>query len=91
MPPFDPFNGEPMLAVLIRLANERDHSWRYTKKGDVRPRYDVEAAVAGKAKARQARKDAAAARLLAEARHKAATARALAVGQDIAEPDACER
>jgi hypothetical protein len=55
MPPFDPFNGETPLAVMIRLSNERDRTWRFTKKGDKRPRQDVEAAMAGR-KSAQARR-----------------------------------
>jgi hypothetical protein len=59
MPPFDPLNPfgeEGLLACMIRLANERDHSWRFTKKGDSRPRQDVEASIAGRRRAMQARR-----------------------------------
>jgi hypothetical protein len=59
MPAFDPsnpFGEEGLLACMIRLANERDQSWRFTKKGDKRPRQDVEASIAGRRKAAKARR-----------------------------------
>ncbi len=82
MPPFDPFNGEPMLAVMLRLANERDQSWRFTKKGDKRPVYDVEAAKQAKREKRKAKRDARIETLLAESRKRNSTARP--AGEDIA-------
>jgi hypothetical protein len=54
----NPFGEEGLLACMIRLANERDHSWRFTKKGDKRLRQDIEASIAGRRKAAQARRPA---------------------------------
>lgn len=83
MPPFDPFNGEGLLATMIRLSNERDQTWRFTKKGDRRPAYDIEATKQGRAKAVQAKRDAAAERILASNKAKAAASKP-APGMDIA-------
>ena len=82
MPPFT-FDPKELFAAIVTLANERDQSWRFTKKGDVRPYYDVEALKLGLAKARQAKSDAAADRILAETKAKV-LARRPAQGQDIA-------
>lgn len=81
MAPFDPFNGEGLLATMIRLSNEQDQTWRFTKKGDKRPAYDVEAAKQARARGVQAKRDAAAERILAASRAKHARP---AAGQDIA-------
>lgn len=82
MPPFDPFGKEGMLATLIRLANENDQSWRFTKKGDKRPAYDVEAGKAAKLAKRKAKQEAATERHLAAMRKRNSTARP--AGEDIA-------
>ena len=42
MPPFE-YDPIELFATIARLADERDMSWRRTKKGDKRPWYDVEA------------------------------------------------
>lgn len=81
MTAYDPFNGEGLLAVMIRLANENDQSHRFTKRGDKRQWFDIEAAKQGQARWRQAKRDRAAERILAASRLKHARP---AEGQDIA-------
>ena len=73
MPPFDPFFGEPMLDVLKRLADERDQSWRRTRKGDKRPAYDIEASKQGRLRNIKAKQLAATERTLAAARKRNST------------------
>jgi hypothetical protein len=80
--PANPFGKEGMLAVLLRLADENDRSWRRTRKGDKRPREDVEKAMATMRRNRKAKKDAATNRILAAASKRDNTARP--PGEDIA-------
>lgn len=80
--PANPFGKEGMLAVLLRLADENDRSWRRTKKGDKRPREDVEKAMATMRRNRKAKKDAAVDKILAAASARDNTARP--PGEDIA-------
>jgi hypothetical protein len=47
MPPFT-IDPTELWAAIVRMANENDHSWRFTKKGDKRPRCDVEAQMASR-------------------------------------------
>jgi hypothetical protein len=47
MPPFT-IDPTELWATIARMANENDHSWRFTKKGDKRPRADVEAQMASR-------------------------------------------
>lgn len=85
MPKFDPanpFGEEGMLAVLVRLADENDRSWRRTRKGESRPREDVEKAMATRQRNLKAKKDAATNRILAAASARDNTARP--PGEDIA-------
>lgn len=44
MPPYT-IDPTELWAAITRLANENDHSWRFTKKGDKRPAYDVQKAM----------------------------------------------
>lgn len=81
MPPFE-YDPAELFAAIVRLANERDQSWRFTKKGDRRPAYDVEAAMEAKRKKLKARQEAATERTLAAARKRNSTARP--AGEDIA-------
>lgn len=69
-----------MLDVLTRLANEQDQSWRFTKKGDKRPAYDIETAKAAAKAKRRAKTDARIETILAEASKRRSTA----PGADIA-------
>jgi hypothetical protein len=85
MPKFDPanpFGEEGMLAVLIRLADENDRSYRWPKKGDRMPRDVVEKARATRQRNLKAKKDAATNRILAAASARDNTARP--PGEDIA-------
>lgn len=81
MPPFDIFNGESSLAAMLRLADERDMSWRRCRKGVPRPAYDVEHATAQRRANVKARQLAAAERTNAAARKRNHTARP--PGEDI--------
>lgn len=81
MPPFT-YDPKELFAEITRLANERDRSWRFTKKGDKRPRYDVEAGQAARRANRKAKRDARIETLLAESRKRNSTARP--AGEDIA-------
>ena len=76
-----PFKYDPigLWEVIARLSNERDMSWRYTKKGDKRPLADIEAQKAGRRKAIKAKKAARDERNLAAARARFAARK----GQDI--------
>ena len=51
-----------------RLLDENDRSWRYTRKGDKRPWYDIEASVSAKRQIRADKQKAALERSLARAR-----------------------
>jgi hypothetical protein len=64
-----PYTIDPteLWAAIDRLADERDQSWRFTKKGDKRPAYDVETAKAARRKNLRAKQDVAIDRILAEA------------------------
>lgn len=82
MPPFkiDPVE---LWEAIRRLANEQDQSWRYTKKGDKRPAYDVEAQKQSRKATLARQREARVARL--EARSRAASeARRPKPGDDIA-------
>jgi hypothetical protein len=71
------------LANIWRLFDETDQTWRFTKKGDKRTRYDVAKSVAGKKRIKAERRQAATDRTLAAAR-KRNLCRALP-GQSIAD------
>jgi hypothetical protein len=71
------------LANIWRLFDEADQTWRFTKKGDKRTRYDVAKSVASKKRIRAERRQAATDRTLAAAR-KRNLCRALP-GQSIAD------
>src|SRR5258705_1673817 len=53
-----------------RLLDENDRSWRFTRKGDKRPGYDIEASVSAKRRIRADKQEAATARSLARARER---------------------
>lgn len=82
MPPFkiDPVE---LWEAIRRLANEQDQSWRYTKKGDKRPAYDVEAQKKSRAATLARQREARVARLDAKSRERAALKKPK-VGEDIA-------
>ncbi|MEY9506929.1 alkylated DNA nucleotide flippase Atl1 [Bradyrhizobium diazoefficiens] len=80
--PANPFGEEGMLAVLMRLADENDRSWRRTRKGDRRPREDVAKQMESARRNRKAKQDAAAERLARERAIRNSTARP--PGEDIA-------
>lgn len=69
MPPFT-IDPTDLFAAIVKLANEKDQSWRWTKKGDKRPWQDIEASRAGRRAADTAKQQAATERALA--RQKAA-------------------
>lgn len=81
MPPFT-YDPKELFAAIVKLANDRDQSWRRTKKGDKRPWYDVEAQKASRKRNIKARQEAATERSLAKARARNSTARP--AGEDIA-------
>lgn len=81
MPPFE-IDGQELFAAIVRLANESDRSWRFTKKGDKRPACDVETQQATRRRNLKAKQAAAADRILAEASKRNSTARP--PGEDIA-------
>lgn len=86
MPAFDfslPADPDEWLANIWRLFDETDQTWRFTKKGDKRTRYDVAKSVAGKKRIKAERRQAATDRTLAAAR-KRNLCRALP-GQSIAD------
>ncbi|MBP1064854.1 hypothetical protein ABIE85_002611 [Bradyrhizobium diazoefficiens] len=62
------FDASTLWEAVARLADENDHSWRFTKKGDKRLLCDIEASVAGKRRAKAAKQLAATERILAAAR-----------------------
>lgn len=70
-------------AAIRRLADENDHSWRFTKKGDKRPAYDVEAQKESRKATLAAEREARIARLGA-AQRAASEARKPKPGEDIA-------
>jgi hypothetical protein len=53
-----------------RLLDEGDRSWRFTRKGDKRPWYDIEASVSAKRRIRADKQKAAAERSLARTRER---------------------
>lgn len=69
MPPFT-IDPTELWAAIRRLADENDHSWRFTKKGDKRPAYDVEAGLAAKRAKLKIRQEIAIERTLAAARER---------------------
>jgi hypothetical protein len=71
------------LATVWRLLDEADQTWRFTKKGDKRPLYDVAKSVASKKRIRAERRQAVMDHILAAAR-KRNLCRALP-GQSIAD------
>jgi hypothetical protein len=86
MPAFNfQFSEDPeeWLANIWRLFDEADQTWRFTKKGDKRPRYDVAKSVASKKRIKAERQKVAMDRILAAAR-KRNLCRALP-GQSIAD------
>lgn len=64
MPPFE-YDPLELFREMVRLSNELDMSWRYTKKGDRRPLADIEAQKAGRRKVIKAKQEAATERTLA--------------------------
>ena len=69
MPPFVSTPTATWEAVR-RLLDENDRSWRFTRKGDKRPRYDIEASVSAKRRIRAAKQKAVMERLLASVRER---------------------
>jgi len=67
-----------------RLLDENDRSWRFTRKGDKRPGYDIEASVSAKRRIRADKQEAATERSLARARERSNRYRPLP-GQSIAD------
>lgn len=67
MPPYTIPPGQ-LWAEIIRLANESDHSWRFTKKGDKRPPEDVERMMASRRRTIKAKQALAAERIEAARR-----------------------
>jgi hypothetical protein len=59
---------EEWLANVVRLLDEADQTWRFTKKGDTRPLCDVAKSVASKKRIKVERRQAAIDRILAAAR-----------------------
>jgi hypothetical protein len=78
-----PADPEEWLANICRLLDEADLTWRFTKKGDKRPLYDVAKSVASKKRIRAERRQAVMDHILAAAR-KRNLCRALP-GQSIAD------
>jgi hypothetical protein len=71
MPAFNfqlPADPDEWLATIWRLLDEADQTWRFTKKGDKRPLYDVAKSVASKKRIRAERRQAVMDRILAAAR-----------------------
>jgi hypothetical protein len=86
MPAFNfqlPADPEEWLANICRLLDEADQTWRFTKKGEKRPLYDVAKSVASRKRIRAERRQVAMDRILAAAR-KRNLCRALP-GQSIAD------
>jgi hypothetical protein len=67
MPMFE-FDPTSIWEAVARLADENDHSWRYTKKGDKRPLCDIDASVTAKKRIKAAKQLAATERTLAASR-----------------------
>jgi hypothetical protein len=67
MPPFD-LSSTSIWEAVARLADDNDHSWRFTKKGDKRLLCDIEASVAAKKRVKAARQLVATERTLAALR-----------------------
>lgn len=65
MPPFE-YDPKELFEAIVRLANEKDRSWRFTKKGDKRPAYDIEAAKQSRKNTLARKREVAAARIDAE-------------------------
>jgi hypothetical protein len=82
MPPFE-YDPKELFETLTRLANEKDMSWRFTKKGDKRPIQDVEAMRASRKRNIRAKQEAATERTLARVQA-ALAARQPKPGEDIA-------
>jgi hypothetical protein len=82
MPPFT-IDPAELWATIRRLADENDHSWRFTKKGDKRPAYDVEAQKQSRKATLAAKREARIARLGA-AQRAASEAKRPKPGEDIA-------
>ena len=71
MPPFKfslPADPGEWLANVLRLLDEADQTWRFTKRGDIRPLCDVATSVAAKKRCRIERRQAVTDRVLAAAR-----------------------
>jgi hypothetical protein len=71
MPAFNfslPADPEEWLANVVRLLDEADQTWRFTKRGDTRPLCDVATSVAAKKRLRAERRQAVMDRVLAAAR-----------------------
>lgn len=66
MPTFE-FDPTSIWEAVSRLADENDHSWRFTKKGDSRPLCDIAASVAAKRRIKVAKRQAAIERVIAAA------------------------
>lgn len=82
MPPFK-IDPAELWEAIRRLANEQDQSWRYTKKGDKRPAYDVEAQKKSRKATLARQREARVARLEAKSRA-ASEAKKPKPGEDIA-------
>jgi hypothetical protein len=67
-----------------RLLDESDRSWRFTRKGDKRPGFDIDASVSAKRRIRADKQEAATERSLARARERSNRYRPLP-GQSIAD------
>jgi hypothetical protein len=71
MPAFNfslPADPDEWLANVVRLLDEADQTWRFTKRGDTRPLCDVATSVAAKKRIRAERRQAVMERILAAAR-----------------------
>jgi hypothetical protein len=66
MPPFT-FDETSIWEAVARLADDNDHSWRFTKRGDKRPLCDIDASVTAKKRSKAAKQLAATERTLAAA------------------------
>jgi hypothetical protein len=67
-----PFTNSPtaIWETVWRLLDENDRSWRFTRKGDKRPWYDIEASVLAKQRVRADKQNAVTERSLARARER---------------------
>jgi hypothetical protein len=68
MPSFT--NPTAIWETVRRLLDENDRSWRFTRKGDKRPWYDIEASVSAKRRIRAGKQEALTERSLARARER---------------------